>query len=119
MTEDGIDVCDDHVVHCSAVNKVRAAMPDPEVFQKAADFFKALSDPTRTRIIWALDQQELCVCDLSAALNMTQSAISHQLSTLRRANLVNSRREGKEVFYSLADEHVRKMLESGIEHTQE
>ena len=94
-------------------------MPSAETFVQAAEFFKALSDGTRIRIIWALDQHELCVCDLASMLEMSVSAISHQLSTLRKASLVKFRRDGKEVFYSLSDGHVRSMLESGIEHTQE
>ncbi|MCI1723682.1 MAG: metalloregulator ArsR/SmtB family transcription factor [Lachnospiraceae bacterium] len=113
------EVCSTIHVHEETVSALTEKMPSSDTFRLAAEFFKALSDETRTKIIWALDQQELCVCDLAAALNMTVSAISHQLATLRRANLVRNRREGKEVFYSLADDHVRRMLESGIEHTQE
>lgn len=117
--ENNAEVCSTVHVHEYAVCRLTESMPSAETFRLAAEFFKALSDETRTKIIWALDQQELCVCDLAAALGMTVSAISHQLATLRRANLVRNRREGKEVFYSLADDHVRRMLESGIEHTQE
>ncbi len=118
-TEKYVELCDDNVVHEGAVSAVLRQMPEPIVFQRTSEFFKALGDETRARIIWALDQQEMCVCDLADALKMTPSAISHQLATLRRANLVKYRRDGKEVFYSLADDHVRAMLESGIEHTME
>jgi len=114
-----IELCEDGVIHEETVEKVCSLMPAAGVFQRTAEFFKALSDETRTKIIWMLDQSEMCVCDLAAALGMTPSAISHQLSTLRKANLVTYRRAGKEVFYSLADGHVRAMLESGMEHTME
>ena len=81
-----------------------------------ADFFKVLGDSTRARIMWALDESEMCVCDLAVLLNMTKSAISHQLRSLRQANLVKYRREGKVVFYSLADDHVKQIFEKGLEH---
>jgi len=106
-------------IHHDAVAKTQRVMPETAVFQGTAEFFKAMADPTRVKIIWALDQTEMCVCDLAEMLGMTMSAISHQLATLRRAKLVRNRREGKEVFYSLADDHVHMMLEAGIEHTLE
>ena len=83
------------------------------------DFFKMFADPTRAKILWALDQSELCVCDLGEVLGMSKSAVSHQLGTLRKAHLVKFRREGKNVFYSLKDEHVKSILEVGMEHIQE
>ena len=92
--------------------------PDSEVYD-LSDFFKVISDSTRTRIIWALDQHEMCVCDLAALLNITKSAISHQLRALRQSNLVSFRREGKVIFYSLADEHVKAVFEMGLEHIRE
>lgn len=113
------DTCEQHNVHEDVVESIRARLPEDIIFAKTAVFFKALCDETRLRIIWALDQGELCVCDLADTLGMSPSAISHQLSTLKIASLVKSRRAGKEVFYSLADDHVRSMLEAGIEHTQE
>lgn len=113
------EICDENLVHENTVEKIRASIPEDVIFAKTAVFFKALADETRTKIIWALDQSEMCVCDLADSLGMSPSAISHQLATLKIANLVTSRRSGKEVFYSLADEHVRAMLESGIEHTRE
>lgn len=103
----------------SAAAEIRSRLPEDVIFAKTAVFFKALCDETRLKLIWALDQSEMCVNDLADALGMSPSAISHQLSTLKIANLVTSRRQGKEVFYSLADDHVRSMLEAGIEHTQE
>ena len=113
------ETCELHNVHEEVTQNIRARLPEDVIFAKTAMFFKALCDETRLRIIWALDQGELCVCDLAEVLGMSPSAISHQLSTLKIANLVTSRRQGKEVFYSLADDHVRSMLESGIEHTCE
>ncbi len=111
--------CDELHPHADTVATLKAMMPDDAVFGKSAAFFQALSDPTRTKIIWALDQAELCVCDLAELLGVTPSAVSHQLSGLRKDSMVKSRRAGKEVFYSLADGHIRTMLESGIEHTKE
>ena len=113
------ETCENHVVHEEIVESIRARLPEDVIFAKTAVFFKALCDETRLRIIWALDQGEMCVCDLADTLGMSPSAISHQLSTLKIASLVKSRRAGKEVFYSLADDHVRSMLQAGIEHTRE
>lgn len=111
--------CDCHIVHGEAVESVQKNMlSDPE-YERVTGFFKVLGDLTRLRIIWALDQHELCVCDIANILGMTKSAVSHQLGTLRRANLVKCRRDGKTVFYSLADDHVRQMLEAGLEHIHE
>ncbi len=111
--------CDSFHPHDGTVAFLKAKMPEEEVFSGSAAFFKALSDPTRTKIIWALDQTELCVCDLAELLGMTHSAISHQLSGLRKDKMVKARKAGKEVFYSLSDEHISTMLESGMEHTKE
>ncbi len=106
-----------NIIHADVVQEVLAKMPDNPTFQKSSDFFKVLGDETRTKIIWALDQHEMCVCDIASVLGMTKSAISHQLATLKKARLVKNRREGKVIYYSLADNHVKLMLESGIEHT--
>ena len=111
--------CDCNVIHLEAVKKAVNAMPAEEALYKVANFFKVLGDPTRTKILSALDASELCVCDLANVLDMTKSAVSHQLGLLRRANLVKFRRDGKNVFYALADEHVRIMIESGLEHVNE
>ena len=83
---------------------------------RVTTFFKVIGDNTRFRILWALNQNEMCVCDIANLLSMTKSAISHQLSVLRKANLVSFRREGKTVYYSLADEHVKNMLDAGVSH---
>ena len=112
-------ICDCNAVHQEAVDSVTAEMLGKETFDKLADFFKVLGDNTRIRIVWALDQNELCVCDIANILGMTKSAVSHQLGTLRNAKLVKFRKVGKTVYYSLADDHVRIMLESGLEHISE
>ncbi|HAF60363.1 MAG TPA: transcriptional regulator, partial [Clostridiales bacterium UBA9856] len=84
-----------------------------------AELFKVFGDSTRIKILWALDEDEMCVCDIAYLLNMTQSAISHQLRVLKQAHLVKSRREGKVVYYSLADDHVKLILDQGLIHTTE
>ena len=111
--------CDCNVIHHEAVDKVTQHMPEEEIFFQVSNYFKVLGDQTRAKIIWALDLNELCVCDLANVLDMTKSAVSHQLGILRRAKLITFRREGKNVFYSLADDHVRCMFKSGMEHIHE
>ena len=111
--------CDCDVLHAEVVERVREKLPDESILYDLADFFKVLGDSTRARIMWALDESEMCVCDLAVLLNMTKSAISHQLRSLRQANLVKYRREGKVVFYSLADDHVKQVFEMGLEHILE
>ena len=111
--------CDCTVIHHEAVEAVRHAMPPLEALTAVAGFFKLLGDPTRLRIMWALEQRELCVCDLANVLGMTKSAVSHQLGALRRARLVKCRRDGKTVFYSLDDAHVKGMLDAGFDHIHE
>lgn len=113
------EMCDCDVVHSEVVAHVREAMEDTEVLYAVSDFFKVMADSTRMRIMAALDNEEMCVCDLSALLDMTKSAISHQLKSLKDAQLVKSRREGKNVYYTLKDDHVRSIIEMGIEHIKE
>ena len=113
------DCCDDDVVHSGAVERVKAAMPDEDMLYDAAELFKVFGDSTRTRILSALFIEELCVCDIAEILGMTKSAVSHQLRTLRQTKIVKARRSGKEVFYSLDDDHVTKMLEYGLTHVNE
>lgn len=98
---------------------VLTPIPDSEILQSLADLFKIFGDPTRIRILCALSEQELCVCDIAAILEMSQSAISHQLRTLKQSHLVTSRRDGKTVYYSLADSHVSAILSQGLEHVLE
>ena len=94
-------------------------MPEEEILYDLAELFKVFGDSTRIKILWALDEDEMCVCDIAYLLNMTQSAISHQLRVLKQAHLVKSRREGKVVYYSLADDHVKLILDQGLIHTTE
>ncbi len=112
-------ICDCDVIHSDVVDAVKKKMPDENELYDLSDFFKVLGDSTRAKIIWALDESEMCVCDLAMLLGMTKSAISHQLSSLRQANLVRNRREGKNVFYSLVDDHVKQIFEMGLEHIRE
>jgi DNA-binding transcriptional ArsR family regulator len=111
--------CDCDVIHADIVDKVRQSMPEEDELYDLSDFFKVLGDSTRARIISALDINEMCVCDLAVLLNMTKSAISHQLRSLKEANLVKFRKEGKVVFYSLTDDHVKDIFEKGLEHVRE
>lgn len=112
-------VCDCDVIHADMVESARSNMPEDEKLYDLADFFKIFGDSTRIKILWALDKNEMCVCDLAVLLNMTKSAISHQLKTLRQEKLVKYRRDGKNAFYSLQDEHVKNILEVGLEHIKE
>ena len=111
--------CEYLFVHEDTVKKVINDMPEEEKLYDLAELFKIFGDSTRIRILFVLFEAEVCVCDLAAALNMTQSAISHQLRILKQSRLVKSRREGKSVFYSLADEHVRTIISQGQEHIEE
>ncbi len=111
--------CDCEVVHEDVVNAVYAKMPQPLMLEQLSSFFKAFADPTRLRILWALQQDELCVCDLAVLLGMTKSAISHQLRFLREAELVRFRKEGKNAYYTLNDEHINKLITVSVEHVSE
>ena len=112
-------VCDCEVIHGKLVERVRKRMPKDEDFYDLADLYKMFADSTRVRILWAISRQEMCVCDIAALLGMTKSAISHQLKSLRLANLVKYDKRGKEVWYSLADSHVKDIFEKGFEHIRE
>ncbi len=116
---DDVDVCSAHIKHDDDVNHVLKNMPESMVLENLSELFKVLGDVTRVRILWALSMQELCVCDLTAVMGMTQSAISHQLRLLKSAKLVRSRREGRSVYYSLADTHVSLLFSQGLEHVKE
>ena len=106
-------------VHDEVVEKVSREMPSEDVLFDLSELFKVFGDSTRIRILYCLFASEMCVCDIATLLNMTQSAISHQLSVLKKNKLVKSRREGKIMFYSLADGHVRTIINQGIEHVTE
>lgn len=111
--------CDCNVIHPEIVESVKSKMPQDDLVDNLSDFFKVLGDNTRVKIMWALHESEMCVCDLAVLLDLTKSAISHQLRLLKYAKLVKSRREGKVVFYSLSDDHVKQVFEQGLEHITE
>ena len=112
-------VCDCDVIHEEVVTRVNAAMPDKKNFYDLATLYKMFADNTRVKILWALSCEDMCVCDLAVLLNMTKSAISHQLKSLRLINLVKYEKQGKIAYYSLADSHVKDILEKGFEHINE
>lgn len=116
---DKLPECDYIHVHSELVQKVHDSMPDTEMLYDLAELYKVFGDSTRIRILYVLFEAEMCVCDIAQVLNMTVSAISHQLRVLKQADLVKYRREGKTVFYSLADDHVRSILDQGTEHINE
>ena len=111
--------CDNECIHEDVVNQVRGAMPPAETIADLADFFKVFGDSTRLHILSALDCHEMCVCDLAVLLDMTKSAISHQLKVLRDNNLVKFQKKGKHAYYSLADDHVKEILDVALEHINE
>lgn len=111
--------CETVEVHEDLLRIVEQTMPEETELYDLAELFKVFGDSTRIRILFVLFEAEVCVCDLAKALNMTQSAISHQLRILKQNKLVKSRRDGKSIFYSLADEHVRTIIDQGREHIEE
>ena len=111
--------CDDTHTHEEIIARVQHQMPGEEELYDLAELFRIFGDSTRIRILYALFEAEMCVCDIAQLLGMTQSAISHQLRSLKNARLVKARREGKTVFYSLADDHVKTIINQGIEHVCE
>ena len=108
--------CECNCIHKDVIEEVKTKIPEGELLITLAGFLKMFGDFTRIKILLALVETELCVCDISALLNLNQSAISHQLRLLRQSNLVKYRRKGKVVYYSLADEHVKAILDIGMEH---
>ena len=119
MTEREEFCCKTEEIHEDLLKIVNETMPDETELYDLAELFKIFGDSTRIRILFVLFEAEVCVCDLASVLNMTQSAISHQLKILKQNKLVKSRREGKSVFYSLADDHVRTIIDQGQEHIEE
>lgn len=123
MTEEKTTIndeeCECEYLHSDVVEYVENVLPDEEVLYEIAELFKVFGDSTRTRIISALFEKELCVCDIADLLHMTKSAVSHQLRTLRQTKIVKSRRSGKEIFYSLDDEHIKKIYQMALEHLKE
>ncbi len=114
-----VEHCEMTCIHCDTVKAVQEHMPEAEELKELADFFKVFGDSTRIKILYVLFQSEMCVCDLAQTLDMTQSAISHQLRILKQMKLVANRREGKTVFYSLADGHIKTIMNQGMEHIRE
>ena len=113
------ECCECAEVHQEIVETVDETMPDEEVLYDLAELFKIFGDSTRIKILYVLFQSEMCVCDIAQLLNMSQSAISHQLRVLKQSHLVKYRRDGKTIFYSLADSHVQTILNQGLEHIGE
>ena len=117
--KNSIPVCENGHEHIETVSAVEKIMPPEELLYDLAELYKVFGDTTRIKILYALYESELCVCDIAALLGMTQSAISHQLRVLKTNKLVKFRRDGKEVFYSLDDDHIFKILAQGLEHIKE
>ncbi|MGL4772372.1 MAG: ArsR/SmtB family transcription factor [Clostridium sp.] len=114
-----MESCNCNVIHEDVVIKVKDSLPNDETLYELAEFFKVFGDSTRIKIICALFKSEMCVCDLSNLLGVSQSAISHQLRTLKSARLVKFRREGKVVYYSLDDDHIKHIFDEGLRHIEE
>lgn len=119
ISEPNEELCEENEIHENLLRIVNEKMPSETELYDLAELFKIFGDSTRIRILFVLFEAEVCVCDLAKALNMTQSAVSHQLKILKVNKLVKSRREGKSIFYSLADEHVRTIIAQGCEHIEE
>lgn len=119
MANKDIKKCDCAIIHEDVVNKVKENMPPEENLYDLAELFKVFGDSTRIRILYALSASPMCVCDIAALLNMSQSAISHQLRILKQARLVKYKKEGKVVYYSLDDDHVNQIFAHGLEHVKE
>ena len=117
--EQRVECCEVFCTHGLLIEEVRAKLPDVEELYDLAELFKVFGDTTRIRILYVLFEAEMCVCDIAEMLNMTQSAISHQLRLLKQFRLVKSRRDGKTIYYSLADDHVRSIIDQGKEHIEE
>ena len=114
-----VECCDFYQVHETVVEAVHGNIPDDDVLYDLAELFKVFGDSTRIKILYVLSEAEMCVCDIAQVLNMTQSAISHQLKILKQSKLVKNRREGKAVFYSLADGNVKTIMRQGLDHIEE
>jgi DNA-binding transcriptional ArsR family regulator len=113
------DKCDCRIIHDDKVNEARQRALDNSATEDLCQTFKALGDPSRLKILWALEYQEMCVCDLAVLLGITESAVSHQLRLLRTLRLVKNRRDGTILYYRLADEHVSQLVRIALEHIQE
>ncbi len=119
MVDTDIERCDLTFIHKDIVKKVNDEMPEEEILYDLAEFYKVFGDTTRIKILYILLKSEMCVCDISQVLGVSQSAVSHQLRMLKQMKLVKYRREGKSVFYSLSDHHIELILRQGLEHISE
>ncbi len=111
--------CDCNAIHKESVDIALKKMPEEELFDKLIDFYKLIGDSTRCKILFVLESHEMCVCDIAYTLGMSKSLISHQLKILKTNNVVKSRKNGKEVFYTLSDDHIREIFNVGLEHVKE
>jgi ArsR family transcriptional regulator len=114
-----IPVCEHTLTHNDVIERRRQDMPEEETLYNLADFFKIFGDSTRIRILFAIEREPLCVCDIAELLGMTKSAVSHQLKSFCQSNLITYRKQGKNVFYTLADSHVSDIIEKALEHINE
>lgn len=119
INESHAPMCECEELHNDVIEHKKAEMPDQNTLYDLSDFFKVLGDSTRISILFAIDGEPMCVCDIAALLGMTKSAVSHQLKILRQSDLVTYRKVGKNVFYTLADDHVRDIIEKALEHIKE
>ena len=119
MMENKVESCSCNIIHKDVVEEVKYKLPQEEILYDLAELFKVFGDSTRIKIICSLFESEMCVCDLSALLNISQSAISHQLRVLKSARLVKFRRAGKVIYYSLDDEHIKQIFDAGLHHITE
>lgn len=119
MMENKVESCSCNIIHKDVVEEVKDKLPQEEILYDLAELFKVFGDSTRIKIICSLFESEMCVCDLSALLNISQSAISHQLRVLKSARLVKFRRAGKVIYYSLDDDHIKQIFDAGLHHITE
>ena len=119
MINTSAETCVTKGIHKNIIRSVQKKLPDQVALSELADLFKLFGDSTRISILWALSESEMCVCDLCALLKMKQPAVSHQLKNLKQSRIVKARRDGKVIYYSLDDEHIRELLNFGMNHIQE
>lgn len=119
IKDNNTELCSEQCIHKDIIEKVNEIMPDEDIVFDLAELFKVFGDSTRLKILCVLLESEMCVCDIAELLNMSFSAISHQLRVLKQSKLVKFRREGKTVIYSLSDDHVRSIIDQGLEHIEE
>lgn len=117
--QNALEVCETKGIHDDIVAAVRRKLPDTRKLAELAGFFMLFGDSTRIRILWALSESEMCVCDLCSLLKLKQPTVSHQLKNLKLAKIVKARRDGKVIYYSLDDDHIRKLLDLGMDHVRE